>query len=739
MTGVQDRFFSVAPFALALSILVVAVIMFTTTDTKVGAQPPVCHAAIVLDKSGSVDNDQLETMRQQVTRLFQPGGIYSDYVRLAFWSFSSTTRSGVNYNAPFNGFVSSRGIDSNFQTNLYRVVSGGGTNYEQGFGYDGFVLNNQRMNTFDNIDDVINQAQIIVFMTDGRPNTPGGGGDDNSSARSAARSAVLKHKAAGKLISGGIIQGMNQRSLNYVINGSDTNASDIFNFSTDYTTLSQQLTAIVNQRCNEIIPPVEAAEYSLTPTVTSANTVVTGTESASFSYNVHNSADEGASDQTLWSIKQVVVDRGQSVAPLMYGGQPYRDGYSCVQIVGLINGNGTCSDVIGGARAFDAGNTSLDDAAIGATSVILDDGWPVGTKVCFVLSVLKPTQNPNPQNRHSAASCLTVGKRPFVQVHGGDLRAGRYFSTDIIEIDEADPADPARIMTSITPKNDGRTYGSWAEYGVFSPGLVVGFASYAGFANGYESTLPNTQEFWSQLTFANTDNEFGLYTPDNVGQGRIPNYKAQILAGEPVVDSLVGVDNIAFNGTGIQEGLYQKATGSLRIDASVLGKGKTVIVHVPEGTVTIAGNIGYYDNPADPYTDLKQIPQMVIIAKRIVIQSSVANVSAWLISDHVDDGTIVTCDQGAVVEPGGAIRIVSYQESRSLINTICAQQLRINGPVLARHLDLRRTAGAGASGASGEPAEIINLPIDAYLWSQVEGQGNSRAQTTSSTELPPYF
>lgn len=736
MREMQSRLLSVVPFVLISSILVTAVIMFMTTDTKVSAQPPVCQAAIVLDRSGSVDNDQLETMRQQITRLFQPGGIYSDYVRLAFWSFSSTTRSGVNYNAPFNGFVSSRGVDSNFQTNLYRITSGGGTNYEQGFGYDGFVLGNQRMNPYDNISSVINQAQIIVFMTDGQPNTPGGGGDGNSTARSAARSAVLKHKAAGKLISGGIIQGMDQRSLNYVINGRDTDASNVFNFSTDYTTLSKQLTAIVNQRCSEIVPPVEAAEYSLTPTVTSANTVVTGTESATFNYNVHNNADEGASDSTLWSVKKVIVDRGQSVVPFAYDGQPYRDGYSCVQILALINGNGTCSDVVGGARAFDAGNTSLNDAAIGATTVILDDGWPVGTKVCFFLSVQKPTQNPNPQNRHSAASCLTVGKRPFVQVHGGDLRVGRYFSTDVVEVDEADPTNPARIVTSVTPKNDGKTYGSWAEYGVFAPGLVVGFASHAGLANGYESTLPNTQEFWSQLTFANTDNEYGLYTMDNVGQGRIPNYKSQILAGEPVINPLAGVDSIAFNGIGLQSGLYQKTTGNLSIDTSLLLPGKVIYVHVPEGTVTIRGNISYSDGP---YTALNQIPQMVIIAKRIVIQSGVVNVSAWLISDHVDDGTIVTCDQGATVDSSGVIRVVPYQESRSLINTICNQQLRINGPVLARHLDLRRTAGAGASGASGEPAEIINLPIDAYLWSQIEGQGNSRAQTSSSTELPPYF
>jgi hypothetical protein len=722
MTTVAGRFITLSSVLTVFGLLAVSVAMFTLTEVK--AQRPICHAAIVIDKSGSVDDDQLETMRQQITRLFQPGGIYSDYVRLAFWSFSSTTRSNVNYNSPFNGFVSSRGVDSNFQTNLYRLASGGGTNYEQGLGYDGFVLNNQQVNTFDDIDSVINQAQIIVFMTDGQPNTPGGGGDNNPTARSASRQAALKHLAQGKLLSGGIIQGMNQRSLNYMINGSDTNAANTFVFSSDYTTLSRQLTTIVNQRCAEIVPPVEAPAYSLTPTASSANAVVTGTDSASFTYNVHNSADEGASDITEWKIERIIVHRGTSAAPLAFGGQAYRDGYSCGQMLNLIGGpsRGECELVASGTRAFnsDPPNTSLDDSAPGATSVVLDDAWPVGTKVCYTLSIAKPTQGLTPQNRYSAATCLAVGKRPFVQVHGGDLRVGRYFSTDVIEVDEDDPRDPARIVTSVTPKNDGYTYGSWGEYGVFSPGLVIGFGSRAGLAGGYAGSLPNAQEFWSELTFANTDDEYGLYVPNDIGQGRIPDYKAQILAGEPVVDALVGVPDIAFNGNGVTNGLYRKSSGNLNIDASVLVPGKVVYVYVPEGTVTIRGNLTYSDGP---YRDLSEIPQMVIIARRIEIQPNVAVVSAWLISDHPEDGTVNTCN-----DPASALTI-----------QICNVQLRINGPVIARNIELRRTAGAGAGGASGSPAEIINLPIDAYLWSQVEGRSDSRAQTTFVTELPPYF
>src|SRR5690606_23517781 len=109
-------------------------------------------------------------------------------------------------------------------------------------------------------------------------------------------------------------------------NGNDNDSTNTFSFSTDYTTLTRQLTTIINQKCSEIIDN-QADEYALIPTVTTANTVVTGTDGDSFSYNVNNSAEEGASDPTTWSIKRILVDRGQSVSPLYFGNQSYRDDY----------------------------------------------------------------------------------------------------------------------------------------------------------------------------------------------------------------------------------------------------------------------------------------------------------------------------------------------------------------------------------------------------------------------------
>jgi len=698
--------------------LAVGIAALAGKSSPVAAATTLCKAAIVIDRSGSVGDTNLNTEQQQIKNLFAPAprGIDDPNIQLAFWSFSSTIyTNGVNYDAPFNGFVSSQGGNVGaFNTNLDSIVTEGGTNYEQGFGYHQGVLNSQP-----GISDVIKNANIIVFMTDGVPNTPGTG-DNNATARNAARAAVLKHKAAGKLIAGGIIGDVSQGSLDFVINGNDNDKTNIFHVSSDYTDLTTQLKSIIGQQCSLLIPTV-TKHYSLLPMVTTSDRVASGLSTATFSYDVNNSSKTDVSDASDWSVKQLIVDKGQSVAPLYFGNNAYQDNYSCAKLVALVNDNATCTDVAGGqGRSFSPGDTSLNAEAQSATTLTVDDSWPIGTKVCFVLTLAQPTDNPySPTDRYSRAACLAVGKRPTVQVQGGDLRVGRHFVTDPLASSTDSSGSPnlsPGVSTSVTPKADGRTYGSWVEYGVLAPGPIVGFASLSGLQGGNPS---NDQASWSKLTFANSNNQYGFYTPDDSGEGTIPDVASAVLAGRDVTKDLTGVDTVSFNGNGVQSGLYQKSTGNLSIEDSVIAQGKTLVVNVPDGTVTINGNIGY-DN--GPYTDISQIPQMVIIAKRIEIAPSVVNVSAWLIANSAEDGIISTCN-----DPG------------TLTIQMCNQQLTINGPVMANHLQLRRTGGAGVGDAAGDAAEIINLPVNSYLWSQSAGHSDIKAETSFTTELPPYF
>lgn len=350
-----------------------------------------------------------------------------------------------------------------------------------------------------------------------------------------------------------------------------------------------------------------------------------------------------------------------------------------------------------------------------ATTAV-DDAWQVGTKLCFVFTIDKPTQNDSPTNRYSKAACVVVGKRPTFQVHGGDVVVGRYFGGD------SQNTSLMNVRGSITAKfgSINKTFGSWVEYGIFAPGIISGVASSAGLEGGYDGSVASNQELWSKLTFANSGSEFGKFTGEN-GMGKITNMAEYFIKGRVPVRDLAADNTVSFNGSSVANGLYRKESGNLIIDSSTLDRGKSVIVHVPNGTVTINGNLAYNGGP---YSSINEIPQMVIIAKNITINGSVTNIDSWLIAQDGDQrgGTILTCDQAP-----------------PLTSEACNTQLRVNGPVVAKDLQLRRTGGSGTGQASGDAAETFNLRADAYLWGYGEGRSSLRAETTFTRELPPQF
>ena len=118
----------------------------------------------------------------------------------------------------------------------------------------------------------------------------------------------------------------------------------------------------------------------------------------------------------------------------------------------------------------------------------------------------------------------------------------------------------------------------------------------------------------------------------------------------------------------------------------------------------------------------------MIIAKNILIADNVSNVDAWLIATGSGtDGRINTCGAGGV------------NESTPLNANVCASELTVNGPVMAKHLIMRRTAGAGTGTTAGDPAEVFNLRADAYIWSTSYAPGTGRLPTVETTELPARF
>lgn len=678
-----------------------------------------CQAAMILDRSGSVGATNLQTMREQIRRLFEPTGIYNDNIDLAFWSFSAATvlNPTSNYDAPYHDFISSIGVDpgfTSFMTQLNSMSSAGFTNYEQGLAY-----HYGQPNTFNNMEDIVANADILVFMTDGLPNTPAGannpgsGADNNTYARNLARQAVLRHKANGKIVIGGMIGNANPRSLNYIINGSDTNTTDTFRISTTYNDLAQVLKQEIGDACD---PKIPQSDYELVPRTSTDDRVITGTGNATIHYTVDNLSQNDTSEPSSWTIRRLVIARGQPVGPLENlsnsQGDPFVDEYSCAALLNLVNNQGNCTQVSSGTGTFPPGDTPLNSG-----TVSLDDQWPIGTRICFVLTIDQPTIQASPTNRFSSAACIIVGKRPYVQVWGGDLVAGRYFAND--PIGSLNAADIRANIVTKSGSGGSTTYGSWSEYGAFATGNIIGFGTMRGLDGGSRNS---DQSAWSSLTFANTQNEFGRFTSSGGSLGTVPNLSDTLLKGQNVDRNLTGVANITL-GDSEPAGnvyMYEKSSGNLQIDASTIPKNRTIFVYVPEGNVTIAGNIEYF---AGPYSSSSELPQVIIIAQNILIDESVTNVDAWLIANGgINSGIINTCNR-----------------SGTLTINICDSQLRINGPVLARELLLRRTAGAGSGGASGDPAEIINLRADTYLWAFSESRSEQRVQTTFATELPPYF
>lgn len=325
-----------------------------------------------------------------------------------------------------------------------------------------------------------------------------------------------------------------------------------------------------------------------------------------------------------------------------------------------------------------------------------------GTQVCFVNSVSRPTEDPNPVWRHSALKCMIVSKKPKLQVRGSDVRASGKIETGLSSV-----KDSGGTM---------KTYGSWVEYGALSVGMNTGFASGSGLNNG-GSSAPSA---WNLLTFANIDNagapSYGYYAMPP----RFASLTSQFTTG-------TGQALPTANVGGLASGTY--TAGDVTLTGTAIGqdgsgKGRSIVI-ISSGTVTLGGDITYSGPGAgNSFSRADQLPQLIIVAKNINISGAVKSVDAWLITSGTN-GSINTCSD--------------LPPTASLNSAVCSSTLTINGPIVTSHLFLRRTAGAEDGNRAGNPAEILNLRADAYLWAQNRSSSAGKAQTVYTSTLPPRF
>lgn len=288
--------------------------------------------------------------------------------------------------------------------------------------------------------------------------------------------------------------------------------------------------------------------------------------------------------------------------------------------------------------------------------------------------------------RHSAADCVTVAKRPRVQIRGEDI------------------AVRGGIITGVSKFADGKTFGSWVEYGAF----VLGENDFSASGAAYnEGASGGDKALWSKLTFANNRGEpYGNYAaiPD---PPKITEYYASKATG--------GWDGSLLGNGGIY------SVGS----RSVSGRGvtKSYVIY-SSGDITINDNIEYNNGP---YAPGAKLPQVIIIAKNIKITENVTKIDAWLITtvNGTDHGSINTCS--------------NFADTAPLTDADCKLQLEINGPVVTGKLLLRRTYGARPGIDRGVAAEIFRLRPDAFVWGYGQSSSDSVAQTVDIVELPPRF
>lgn len=352
----------------------------------------------------------------------------------------------------------------------------------------------------------------------------------------------------------------------------------------------------------------------------------------------------------------------------------------------------------------------------------------VGDRFCFTLSV-QPYMHNNSRWNHSAPACFLIAKKPKAQILGGDLFVGRGSSYNTPRV--------STVNTSVTRKS-GTAYGSWAEYAIASSGGITGMASGSGYAGG--TSVANLcgvslLTFTSGLSSGSGCNEasMGRYIHATAMPNVAAKFPIRVAASEaapgrpadPAVLPSTSIDIVAQNLSGV----YQAPAGvnSLTMTGGAsIPKGRWVVINAPGATIKIAKNLTYTSTDMESLAD---IPQVIIIAKNIIIADEVQQVDAWLLAvGSGSDGRINTCGTGAGIT-----------ERSPLTHEQCNVKLTIYGPIMANNLILRRTAGSGKGSASGRPAEVFDLRADAYLWATYQGLGEGGLPTVSTKELPPRY
>lgn len=431
--------------------------------------------------------------------------------------------------------------------------------------------------------------------------------------------------------------------------------------------------------------------YRLEPKVDVQNTYLTESDTSFTANGSITNHGPTYSRPVDYTVTRFVVPRSPT-APAMpthrLHGQQYTAGGACAIAGQLAQGYGGAQH----CQTVTSGNGQIATGApkqLSAYDTIGSLRLKAGDRLCYMTTVNYYTHNHTARDYAYESRCAVVAKSPRVQIWGGDIHTDK------------------DVRTRDTRVQGGNLFGSWAEYAIIANRNAQYSASGATLSTDGTGRQPATRH---PLTIANTTT---------------PGY-ANITAGEklpPHIGKETSIGQVPPSLASLPNGTY-RATGSTIVlnGSQTIPANKRLVLKAD--TITIQGNITYTNEAVGVGT----IPQLMLVARKIIIAPNVEQVDAWLLTTG-SGGAISTCGTPpSGNRPSDGIDVVN-----------CNRKLRINGPVSTSKLYLRRTYGAEIKPGMhlGTPAEIIHLRPDAYIAGHAISRSSGAIRTMYIRELPP--
>lgn len=396
--------------------------------------------------------------------------------------------------------------------------------------------------------------------------------------------------------------------------------------------------------------------------------------------------------------------------------------------------------VAGGTETFTPGTSRRPDGStVAMTYTRPGQIDPIGTNICYLAAVNRPTHHPANAWRYSVPQCKTIVKSPKVQFRNGDISVGRrplgvggtpcgpVTTTAGIQTTSA----PAAV-TAVEPDPNRRyLYGSWVEYGAFAPGSINGFGSSAEQAG----SMPTAK----RLTFTNENSALlGRY---DFTARCLSNFFTEVStnAGEftalPTPTANPGNLNLntAFPNPAEDRTGYVASGTDVVINPPSLPNtytyftGRDIVIYAkkdePTCSVTSAGNLTInadIEYRKTGYSSIKELPRIVLLADcNITIANSVTRIDASLVAGDA----IRTCT--AIARNHG----------------VCNARLRVTGQIQASRLLLWRTGGADLTNPVDAqiPAEAFDMAPDQILAGSTRGTTQAVPKPAYELNLPPRY